>query len=143
MRDVTEKMIKKYMILENKIDFMGYFFCKKEELSFHHLIVPKSKCEMYGIQGGYYEWNGAILVKETSHNYLHLIERVDRIIFEKITDILIEENKDGKLDKKYLREINNQLLYFERNYGKEKAANGDAIIKPEYCKRLIKKHGIR
>ena len=78
MREVTQNMIKKYLLLENKFDFMGYYFDSKEELSFHHLVIAKSKCEEYGILGGYYEWNGAILVRLTSHNYLHLIERVDK-----------------------------------------------------------------
>lgn len=140
MREVTENMIKKYMILENRFDFMGYFFNKKDELSFHHLIVPKSKCDIYGLQGGYYEWNGAILVKDTAHNYLHLIERIDRNIFLKITDVLIDQNIKGHLDMKNLREIHTQLLYFEKCFGNEKTSTGEDIIKKEYYKRLIKSH---
>ena len=143
MREVTENMIKKYMIIENGFDFMGYRFNKIEELSFHHLIVQKSKCDEFGINGGYYEWNGAILVKLTAHNYLHLIEKLDRNAFLKITDVLIDENIKGCLDIKNLREIHNQLIRFERCFGNERTSNGEFIIKEGYYKRLIKCHGLR
>ena len=131
MREVKQVMIKKYLLLENKFDFMGYFFDNKEELSFHHLVVAKSKCEEYGLLGGYYEWNGAILVRNTAHNYLHLIERVDKDTFLKITDVLIDENLKGELDIKNLREIHNLLCYFENCYGNVKLPSGESLIKKE------------
>lgn len=143
MREVTQNMIKKYLLLENKFDFMGYYFDSKEELSFHHLVIAKSKCEEYGILGGYYEWNGAILVRLTSHNYLHLIERVDKDTFLKITDVLIDENLKERLDINNLREIHALLCRFEKCYGNEKLPSGEPLIKKEYYKRLIKKHGLK
>ena len=140
MREVTQNMIKKYLLLEKKYDFMGYHFVNKEELSFHHLVVAKSKCDEYGILGGYYEWNGAVLVRHSAHNYLHLIERIDKKTFLEITDVLIDENLKGHLDRKNLKEIHKLLCYFENCYGNEKLPSGEPLIKKEYYKRLIKKN---
>lgn len=140
MREVTKKMIKDYMILENGYDFMGYFFESPSHLSFHHLIVPKCKCSEYGIGDGYYEWNGAILDRDTAHNYLHMIERIERDIFEKITEVLVAENLKNTLDIECLREINNLLCIFEQRYGKEEGSNKEKIIKKDYYKRLLKKY---
>ena len=44
MKEVTREMIKMYNIKKLKYDFMGYTFNNINELSFHHLIVPKRDC---------------------------------------------------------------------------------------------------
>ena len=43
----------------------------KNNLSFHHLIIPHRDCRTLGLGEGYLEWNGAILNQNTSHDYLH------------------------------------------------------------------------
>ena len=93
MREVTKQMIRRYLINKLGYDFMGYKFNDEKELSFHHLIVPKRLCQIKGYGDGYYQWNGAILVQNTAHNYLHIIERYDREMFEAITKQMIKENK--------------------------------------------------
>ena len=71
-----------------KYDFMGYTFNKTIELSFHHLIIPKKNSKKEGIGDGYVWWNGAILKRDTAHDYLHRIEQIDRETFLWITDII-------------------------------------------------------
>ena len=129
MRDVTKLMINKYKILDLGFDFMGYSFKKENELSFHHLIIPKRLCKVKNIsENGYVEWNGAILRQSTSHNYLHLIERYDRDIFLKITGEMVEENIRGNIDIDNLKSIDDALCNFEKEYSN--------LIKDEYTKRL-------
>lgn len=132
MRDVTKLMINKYKILDLGFDFMGYSFKKENELSFHHLIIPKRLCKVKNISdNGYVEWNGAILRQATSHNYLHLIERYDRDIFLKITGEMIDENIRGNIDIDNLKNIDDALNNFEKEYSN--------LVKDEYTKRLIRR----
>lgn len=132
MRDVTKLMINKYKILDLGFDFMGYSFKKENELSFHHLIIPKRLCKVKNISdNGYVEWNGAILRQSTSHNYLHLIERYDRDIFLKITGEMVEENIRGNIDIDNLKSIDDALCNFEKEYSN--------VVKDEYTKRLIRR----
>lgn len=132
MRDVTKLMINKYKILDLGFDFMGYSFKKENELSFHHLIIPKRLCKVKNINDdGYVEWNGAILRQSTSHNYLHLIERYDRDIFLKITGEMIDENIRGNIDIDNLKNIDDALNNFEKEYSN--------LVKDEYTKRLIRR----
>lgn len=53
MREVTKEMIKIYNIKKLGYDFMGYTFCKTNELSFHHLIIPHRDCKKQGLGEGY------------------------------------------------------------------------------------------
>lgn len=53
MKNVTRDMIKIYRINKLKYDFMGYTFNRYEELSFHHLIIPKRDSIKAGIGDGY------------------------------------------------------------------------------------------
>ena len=85
MREITKEMIKLYNIKKLGYDFMGYTFRNINELSFHHLIVPHRDCKREGLGEGYLLWNGAILKQDTSHEYLHTIERIDREVFLQIT----------------------------------------------------------
>ena len=77
MKDVTKEMIKIFKLKKLGCDFMGYEFVNPNELSFHHLIVARKDSQVLGIGDGYLFWNGAILRQKTSHDYLHLIERIE------------------------------------------------------------------
>ena len=125
-------MIKEYNIHKLGYDFMGYSFDRLKDLSFHHLIVPKRDCKAQGLGEGYLKWNGAILVQDTSHEYLHTIERIDRELFLRITKEMIEENEKGKIDLENLKKIRDLLLYFEKNYNKETNSKGQFILKRKY-----------
>ena len=137
MKQVTHEMIEIFKINKLKYDFMGYTFKRTNELSFHHLIVPKRECKAQGLGEGYLFWNGAILKQDTSHDYLHIIERIDRKCFEKITEILIYENQMRKLDKESLIRIRELLLSFEERYKYEETKGGRRLIKSQYMKERI------
>lgn len=139
MRDITKLMIIKYQLLELKYDFMGYEFNKENELSFHHLIIPHRLCKIRGVENdGYIEQNGAILKQKTAHNYLHLIERYDRDMFEAITCQMVDENLKGYLDAKNIKRIDDILKCFEREYSGITGKNGKSLIKEEYVRRRIR-----
>ena len=137
MKQVTHEMIEIFRINKLKYDFMGYTFKRTNELSFHHLIVPKRECKAQGLGEGYLFWNGAILKQDTSHDYLHIIERIDRKCFEKITEILVYENQMRKLDKESLIRIRELLLSFEEKYKYEETKGGRRLIKSQYIKERI------
>ena len=109
MKPITREMIKKYGIKD--FDFMGYDIKRKESLSFHHLIVARRYCKQQGLGEGYLMWNGAILVQDTSHEYLHIIEHIDYDVFCALTSEMIDMNIKGKLDIENLRYIKDILLY--------------------------------
>ena len=116
MRDITREMVKNFQLKKKGYDFMGYTFTNPEQLSFHHLIIPRRDCKEKGLGDGYVYWNGAILRQDTSHDYLHIIERTDRDVFLAITAQMVEENLKGKVDIENLKRIRELLLYFEKHY---------------------------
>lgn len=132
MREVTNLMINDFKIMRTKCDFMGYKVARKESLSFHHMIYPKRDCLRLGLGDGYLYWNGAILVQGSSHEFLHKIEVYDREMFEYLTCIMINMNKDGNLDKKELLRIRGVLQQFMKEHEGEKTKHGSRIIKPQY-----------
>lgn len=137
MKTITRDMMKDYNIHKLGYDFMGYTFDRREDLSFHHLVVPKRDCKAVGLGEGYLRWNGAILNQNTSHDYLHIIERMDRDTFLRITAEMIEENLKGKLDIDNLKRIRELLLYFEDKYEKETNSKGQLILKRKFITKRI------
>lgn len=135
MKQVTKLMINEFGLKRLKYDFMGFRFTKLNELSFHHLIIPKRLC-LDMPDKGYYRDNGAILVADTSHSYLHTIERYDRQAFLEITKYLVEENKLGRLDITMLKSIREILLDFESRYEGMRSESGCAIVKGCYKDRI-------
>lgn len=55
MRELTKIMIKKYALNKLKYDFLGYEFNRTNQLSAHHLIVPRRLCKEQGLGEGYLE----------------------------------------------------------------------------------------
>lgn len=137
MKAITKEMINDFKIETLGYDFMGYTFEDINELSFHHMIVPKRDCRKLGLGTGYLYWNGAILVQTSSHEYLHAIERYEREIFEKITDLLTTQNLNKCIDKDILLYIREYLLYFESKYGNETLNSGKKLIKGQYINNRI------
>ena len=137
MKATTKLMIEKYNLKKLKYDFMGYSFNRTNELSFHHLIVPHKDCKELGLlHNGVLPWNGAILVQNTSHEYLHILANYDYELFERITEEMIDENIKGYLDLYNIRRIHDLLTYFEIKYCGTTNKKGYPIIKEEYTKRL-------
>lgn len=130
MSRLRERLYKQYKLQETGLDFMGYGFKDKKELSTHHILPRHS--------GGKSERkNLCVLNRYTSHNYIHLIENTDFKIFLEVSKYLLEQVKMGQISKEKLLEIDDILKFFEYKYRDEEARNGELLIKPEYKKRLI------
>jgi len=138
MRPITKEMIHTFKIDKLGYDFMGYTFKRKDELSFHHLIIPRRECKRMGVGEGYFFENGAILVQSTGHEYLHTIEYIDPDLFFAITSEMIDENVMRKIEIANLRRIRDMLLQFEKEHSADTNKNGKYFIKEEYIERRIK-----
>ena len=128
MDTITKQMIKIYQLKKLKRDFMAYKFERTNELTYHHLIIPNRAGGKRTIE------NGAILT-QNSHEYLHLIERIDPEIFYFITSEMIDENIKGRLDIENLKQIRELLLYFESQHINDRGKKGKLLIKPQYLIR--------
>lgn len=139
MKEITKQMIKDFNMKKLGYDWCGYEFQRPEQLSFHHLIIPRRNCKKFHVPNdGYVYWNGAILRQNTSHDYLHLIERYDYDRFLAVSSELIDINMQRQILYKQLCYINDILDSFEREYSGERNSKGHEIIKEEYTRRLLK-----
>lgn len=136
MRTITRLMINDYNLKKLRYDFMGFRFKNLNELSFHHLLIPRKDCDRVEAKG-YVRWNGAILVQDTSHEYLHLIEQFDRDRFEYITERMKEMNENGQLDMYNLERIEMALKVFEMEYRDLTNKRGKVLIKDTYFNRIL------
>lgn len=138
MQEITNLMINDFKIMKLGMDFMGYKVTRKEQLSFHHLIIAHRDCKAMNIPvNGYLWWNGAILRQNTSHDYAHVIERIDPEIFYAITSEMIDENIKGRLDIDNLKRIHDLLLNFEREHDHDTSKKGELLIKREFVKGRV------
>lgn len=133
MSRLRERLYKDYKIEELGYDFLGYTFESKRELSTHH-IIPKF------IGGETKKSNLCILNRNTSHNYIHLIQDYDYKIFLQISKHLIDQVAMGKIDIDELKRIDELLLFFEDKYKNEQARSGEPLIKEEYKTLRITKN---
>ena len=131
MKPITREMIKMYQLNKLGFDFMGYKFNRSEQLSYHHNVIAKRNGGLETIR------NGAILVRDTSHDYIHVIERIDPEIFYLITSEMLDENLKGKIDIENLRKIRDLLLYFEREHDHDYTKKGKLLIKREYVEGRV------
>ena len=132
MKEITKIMINDFKIMKLGYDFLGYKVNRKQDLSFHHLIIQRRHCKEAGLGEGYLYWNGAILRQNTSHDYLHIIEKIDPDIFYELTSEMIDENIKGRLDIDNLKRIHDLLLYFEREHDHDTSKKGKLLIKREF-----------
>ena len=132
MKEITKIMVNDFKIMKLGMDFMGYHVNRKQDLSYHHLIIPRRHCKEAGLGEGYLYWNGAILRQNSSHDYLHLIENIDPDIFYELTSEMIDENIKGRLDIDNLKRIHDLLLYFEREHDHDTSKKGKLLIKREF-----------
>ena len=132
MRGVTEELIQDFKIMELGYDMMGYTVEKKTQLSFHHLLVARRYCQALGLGDGYFYWNGGILRQNTSHDYLHIIERLEPELFYLITSEILDEKAKGFIDKENLIKIREMLLYFESKHRYDTCSTGALLLKKKY-----------
>ncbi len=138
MREITKIMIERYALNKLKYDFMGYRFNDVQELSFHHLIIPRCVCKDLYPHAGFLDWNCALLVRNTSHDYLHTIEKYDYDRFAAISSEMIDENIKGYLDYENLKAIDDILYSFEMEYYNETTEKGKLIVPEEWTMRLLR-----
>lgn len=135
MKQVTKMLINDFKIKQLKYDFLGYSLQKGDSYNFHHLIYSHEYCRKNNLGDGYWYNNGVILCGNSSHPYLHLIERENRYIFEEITQEMVEMKNKGYIDKNNLIAIDQMLRYFENDNKNKKNKKGQLIIKPQYYDR--------
>lgn len=73
----------------------------------------------------------------SSHDYLHLIQRIDNEIFCRITSEMIEQNEKGRLDLENLKKIRDLLLYFEKEHSADEDKDGQKIIRKRFITNRI------
>jgi len=109
MNDIVTLMIKMYETYE--YDWMNYKI-DNEDVTFHHILKEE-------LGGKYTIDNGALLTKR-AHEYLHLIERFDVDIYEKINNVLKDINtQEHAPNYKQKKKIDLLLLEFEIKYASE------------------------
>lgn len=138
MKEITKIMVNDFKIMKLGYDFLGYKVNRKQDLSYHHLIIPRRHCKGVGLGEGYLYWNGAILRQNTSHNYLHIIENIDPEIFCLITSEMIDENIKRKIDIDNLKRIKDLLIYFEKEHDHDITKSGKLLIKREFVTSRVK-----
>lgn len=112
-------------------DFMGYTFRTVNDLSYHHII---KRCD----GGPKTIENGALLVSDTSHPYLHIIEDREYDMYAFINDILRKINdQQSPPTKEQLIMIRNILLEFEAEHSKDVTSSGKLLIRRKYIDRRI------
>lgn len=128
MKKITKDMIKIYEI--TNMDFMGYIQ-KKDVYSFHHIIKKQD--------GGKEKINnGAILLRETSHNYLHIIESRDLDMYIYLNKILKDVNNQRHLPtKEQILLMWDVLEQFELEHCADLNKKGQPLIKESFVKRKI------
>ena len=133
MKAITSDMIRLYKLKQLGYDFMAYRYSKKQA-SYHHMIVPKRNGGAETIQ------NGAVLMRDTAHDFIHRIEMVDNDVFNDITSEMIDENIKGFLDPKNLVRINEILDYFIKEHCGDRTSKGHPLIKEEYVRKRVRKY---
>lgn len=113
-------------------DFMGYKFKNVDDLSYHHLV---KKCD-----GGLRTLdNGALLVRDTAHPYLHLIESIDYDRYLYLNSILtMINNQKSHPTIEQLKVIRQLLLEFEALHINDTTKKGKKILKKEFITGRIK-----
>ena len=140
MKQSSIKLYDKYNMQELGYDFMGYPFQECQELSYHHFLVPQRQMRIYNNLNKKPVWNGVLLVRESAHTYLHVIEEIEPEIFDAITSELFDEKIKGRIDAINLININVLLNTFESLHGDEVwEYSRQPVIKDKYRKRILKR----
>lgn len=130
MGKLTNRIYYDFNIDKMGYDFMGYEFFDRKELSYHH-IQPRH----YSGKTTYE--NGSLLVRSTSHNYIHTIETFDFKLFIELSQELKLEHQDG-ITKEHLLAIRDMLEFFEHKFENQYTKRGLPIIKEDFVRRRIK-----
>lgn len=129
MTKIKTKLYDNFRLQHLGVDFMGYEFENKKDLTYHH-IQPKN----YGGDTTYK--NGALLIS-ASHNYIHTIEAFDFKLFLELSQELKKEHMQGEITRDRLITIAQMLAYFESKHANIYTRSGTPLIKDEFTRRRI------
>lgn len=129
MTKLKTKLYDNFKLQQLGVDFMGYEFDTKKDLTYHH-IQPKN----LGGQTTYD--NGALLIR-TSHNYIHTIESFDFKLFLELSQELKKEHAQGEITRDRLITIAQMLKFFEDKYSDSYTRGGLPLIKDDFVRRRI------
>lgn len=110
------------------LDWLNYKLVK-EKISYHHCI-KRSDGGKRTIE------NGALLMRDTAHPYLHLIEILDIDTYNainKIFQVVNDQRCEPTLDQRQVLEC--LLQQFETEHRWDKGRKGKLLIKREYLRR--------
>lgn len=134
MKEVTKLLINDFKIKKLDYDFMGYSLQKNDSYTFHHLILSREFCKKIDVGKGYWYDNGCILCGN-SHEYLHLVERLEYNLFLYITSEIIDMKIKKFLDISNIIVIHQILNYFEELHMDDKNDKGKYLIKESFLNR--------
>ena len=126
MNKVKEEMIKIYNTYN--LDWMDYYV-EGNDLTYHHIVKAEN--------GGKITIDNGTLLTQRAHNYLHLIERIDIDIYNRINAVLKEIN-ENKSEPTIIQRKKIDLLLYEFE-----VKNADRIIKKKERlgkRRVLKAH---
>lgn len=127
MRKITREMLKIYKPLSG-LDWMNYRIYRDEDLTFHHIIKKND--------GGKNRIDNGALLLPAPHQYLHLIESIDKDVYRMLNDIFKMINRQGyepTIGERLV--IENLLCNFEDKHKNDIGYNGKVLIKAEYTLR--------
>ena len=101
MNKVKEEMIKIYNTYT--LDWMDYYV-EENDLTYHHIVKAEN--------GGKITIDNGALLTQRAHNYLHLIERIDIDIYNRINAVLKELN-ENKSEPTIIQRKKIDLLLYE------------------------------
>ena len=101
MNKVKEEMIKIYKTYT--LDWMDYYV-EGNDLTYHHIVKAEN--------GGKITIDNGALLTQRAHNYLHLIERIDIDIYNRINAVLKEIN-ENKSEPTIIQRKKIDLLLYE------------------------------
>ena len=128
MQNITREMLKIYKPVSN-LDWLNYKIVRTSNLTFHHI---KKRCD-----GGRKEIsNGALLLGNSAHPYLHLIEYKDintYIAINKIFEYINKQKTEPTLEQRKIIEY--LLQQFEKIHRWDKGSKGKLLIQRKYLER--------
>ena len=130
MKPINRLIIVKYNILKVGFDFMGYRVTDQSKISIHHF---DKRCN-----GGKDDLSNCCAIMREPHDYLHIIEGIDRSKYNAINEQMMIENRLGKLDIDCMRRIDEILCEFEDKHSDDCTKSGKLLILDSYKERYFR-----
>lgn len=126
MDRIKIEMLKIYKPISD-MDWLNYQLIKKE-VTFHHIIKKQ--------HGGKKVIENGALLMPVAHQYLHLIENIDKdtyIAINKIFEFVNQQAHEPTIEQRQILEY--LLLQFEYQHRFDKGSKGKILIKQKYLER--------